>query len=119
MAPVTNETISKWRNQADAALASNDLDLAESLYLDIIEASFENEEEQDLLRDCYNHAGILVRQQKFEPAEAHLKELLPELRNRPRPSNEEIAGYFLQQEEGAKQLLIEALKGQGKDYEHV
>jgi len=98
---------------------SNDLDRAESLYRQITEASLTDEEEPNILQDRYNHADILLRQERYELAEAQFRELLPELRNRPRPSNEEIAEYFLQQEEGAKQLLIEALEGQGKDYKNV
>lgn len=118
MAHVQAETVSKWRLEAEQASEKNDLNLAEESYQQLIEAQMTNgEDPSHLLRDRYNYAGILLRQQKFGLAEAQLKVVLPALRNRTRPiDDEESVEHFRQQEEGAERLLIQAVKAQGKEY---
>ncbi|CAD0083745.1 unnamed protein product [Aureobasidium vineae] len=107
-------TITQARDLATHYTLTNQLALAEASYRDIIDTVQQHQGQHATHADRYNLCNILVQQHKYTEAEPIAKDLVVWLAKR--PVDDENA-HFLEQQAGAVRLLVQSLKGLGRDEE--
>ena len=114
MDPQTQKTITTSREEAADLTTGGHLNLAEENYRYIVDTIQQHEGTEATYADRYNLSNVLVMQHKYAEAEPILRDMLSYLAKRPVDND---SGHFLEQEEGTIRMLVESVKGQGRDEE--
>jgi hypothetical protein len=110
----TQNAITKARDEAAHLTATKQLPLAEETYRYIIDTVQQHEGIEATYADRYNLSNVLVMQHKYTEAEPILRDLLSYLAKRPVGDE---SNRFLEQEDGTIRLLVQSIKGQGREEE--
>ena len=114
MDPQTQKTITTSREEAADLTTGGHLNLAEENYRYIVDTIQQHEGTEATYADRYNLSNVLVMQHKHAEAEPILRNMLKYLAKRPVGNDPD---HFLEQEEGTIRMLVESVKGQGRDEE--
>jgi hypothetical protein len=110
----TQDAITRSRDEAAHLTTTKQLPLAEQTYHHIIDTVQQHEGQEATYADRYNLSNILLMQHKYAQAEPILRDLLNYLAKR---HVDDHSGHFLEQEAGTIQLLVQSIRGQGRNAE--
>jgi hypothetical protein len=114
MNPQTQDAITRSRDRAAHLTTTKQFALAEETYHHIIDTVQQHEVIEATYADRYNLSNVLVMQHKYAEAEPILRDLLNYLAKRPVGDE---SNHFLEQEAGTIQLLVQSIRGQGRNAE--
>jgi hypothetical protein len=110
----TQHIITTRRAEAASLITTGELNLAEEQYRYIVNTVQDHEGQEATYADRYNLSNVLVMQHKYAEAEPILRDALNYLAKRPVGDG---SSNFLEQEDGTIKMLVQSLKGQGREKE--
>jgi hypothetical protein len=108
----TQHAITQARDEAAHLTTTKQFPLAEETYRHVIDTVQQHEGIEATYADRYNLSNVLVMQHKYQEAEPILRDTLGYLAKR---HVDDDSGHLLEQEDGTIQLLVQSIRGQGRN----